>query len=793
MAGSHGARRLALLVCLASTCAGASARASTITVSPNDPATVNIAKMEGAGAGDEVIVAPGTYRFRLYLEAHGTAAQPIVIRAADPSDRPVWDLAGDVIADWPGSYGGGDRGRSIWQITGSHYVLSGIVFRNGTDGGTGDGGGLRLKSSDSVTVRDCLFQFNDNGIQGAGTNTLVEFCELDRNGDPGSHDASHNIYTHGGDLTLRYSYVHDARRGQNLHIRSNRAVIEYNWIARSTSYMGDMMPCTVAPCDADQYMLLRGNVFITGAQQNDAQIFVMYNDQGVSGKGFHLTMVNNTIIGSGDGAALVHFTNSSAALNRVQAALLDNNVIYAVTRIFGVDAPGVANYQASGTNNWLGDGVTGTSGLMSSVTGTDPGFTDASNMNFVPAPSSPLIGNADASRPDLPVREYYRDETLAMRWRWRPAVNDIGAFESTTAGAAVGPYDDGGQCTTEGAPLACDDGNPCTDDSCDVDSTCVHTANTAPCDDADECTSGDACQSGSCTGTAIPQCDVLDPFMFYRAQTVAPEFAKFGPVLLEDEIRSAKYTIAIPTQLGLPAAVNAAASHDADTHLREYRLEPSTGTPRFQRLAHVAIANACHASLSLEVKKPLSVLVPSAKSLSDPGVAAPDPATVNVDHFVCYQAKAEKTLADGSAAPRFPKGMQLDVADQFQTWRYDLRKVTKFCIPTAKGEDPMDPSRVLSGPNAGAPKPVAPASRRHPALDLVCYQAKLARKLVPQVNGPGGPGTGCGPLDPAQPPARLPAHDSPTPISPVYINDQFGAEELVVTKEAELCIPSQRQ
>ncbi len=79
---------LMVMFALMTMVAAGSARAAVILVSPNDPAAVNIAKMEGAGAGDEVVVAPGTYRFRLYLEAHGTAAQPIVIRAADPA-RPA--------------------------------------------------------------------------------------------------------------------------------------------------------------------------------------------------------------------------------------------------------------------------------------------------------------------------------------------------------------------------------------------------------------------------------------------------------------------------------------------------------------------------------------------------------------------------------------------------------------------------------------------------------------------------------------------------------------------------------
>ncbi len=39
----------------------------------------------------------------------------------------------------------------------------------------------------------------------------------------------------------------------------------------------------------------------------------------------------------------------------------------------------------------------------------------------------------------------------------------------------------GGSCSP-GTPLACDDGNPCTDDSCDPTLGCVYEANTAPCD-----------------------------------------------------------------------------------------------------------------------------------------------------------------------------------------------------------------------------------------------------------------------------------------------------------------------
>jgi hypothetical protein len=45
---------------------------------------------------------------------------------------------------------------------------------------------------------------------------------------------------------------------------------------------------------------------------------------------------------------------------------------------------------------------------------------------------------------------------------------------------------------------SCDDGNPCTDDSCSTRAGCIHTANSKPCDDGKACTSGDHCAAGVC-------------------------------------------------------------------------------------------------------------------------------------------------------------------------------------------------------------------------------------------------------------------------------------------------------
>ncbi|MFQ5461272.1 MAG: hypothetical protein ACE5E5_01460, partial [Phycisphaerae bacterium] len=82
------------------------------------------------------------------------------------------------------------------------------------------------------------------------------------------------------------------------------------------------------------------------------------------------------------------------------------------------------------------------------------------------------------------------------------------------------PCDDANACTTGdtcslgicvgGAPPNCNDGNVCTDDSCDPATGCVNTNNAAPCDDGLFCTSADVCVGGVCTGGGATNCSDAD-------------------------------------------------------------------------------------------------------------------------------------------------------------------------------------------------------------------------------------------------------------------------------------------
>ena len=136
------------------------------------------------------------------------------------------------------------------------------------------------------------------------------------------------------------------------------------------------------------------------------------------------------------------------------------------------------------------DGAT-TDDASMTTDGTDDGA--AANCTTDQCKIEGVCVDNDAAHPDDPCR---RCVVIAKADDW--------TFVS-------GPCDDGDACTEkdacaadgtcQGAAKLCNDGNPCTNDSC-KDGDCVTTPNTAPCADGDLCTQNDTCNGGSCKGVA---------------------------------------------------------------------------------------------------------------------------------------------------------------------------------------------------------------------------------------------------------------------------------------------------
>jgi cysteine-rich repeat protein len=63
-----------------------------------------------------------------------------------------------------------------------------------------------------------------------------------------------------------------------------------------------------------------------------------------------------------------------------------------------------------------------------------------------------------------------------------------------------------GACVNTPNDGACNDGNVCTDDLCSATTGCANTANTDPCNDGVECTTNDTCSNKACVGTPGEGC-----------------------------------------------------------------------------------------------------------------------------------------------------------------------------------------------------------------------------------------------------------------------------------------------
>lgn len=425
------------------------APASVINLSPAD-STNGYTKIESARAGDEVIIAPGTYAFRVHLTAKGSAVNPIHIQAQDPNNKPVWDFGATLVENAPGSYTAGDLGRGGWQVDGgTGYHISGIVF-SGCHTASDNSAGLRYyNGATNLLLKDCVFRNNDNGITGGTQNSeaTVEFCEFATNGNLAASSPTHNMYIYGGTFALRYCYVHDSLQAQNFHVRAQTAILEYNWFARAASYEGDLM------VDDDfsgngpftQTMLLRGNVFVQNSNPgNHSQILVIFNDTGLPNENMSMQVINNTCVGNGipgngGGAAFVHLSNAGLTNGTFMSAQVANNIISGTTQPTLVESS--TNATVTGGNNWLATGVN-PGPLTNTVFSASPGFSNAATNNFTLATNSAAIGGAAQLVPGLlPVKEYYRDQLLAREYRIRNSAKDIGAFESTTTGPGIDPYD----------------------------------------------------------------------------------------------------------------------------------------------------------------------------------------------------------------------------------------------------------------------------------------------------------------------------------------------------------------
>jgi cysteine-rich repeat protein len=159
-------------------------------------------------------------------------------------------------------------------------------------------------------------------------------------------------------------------------------------------------------------------------------------------------------------------------------------------------------------------------------------------------------------------------------------------------------------------------------------------------------------------------------------------FAAIGGVTLADQFGTSAADVTRIRRLCNPASKNGEepGAVTAPDHLMAFKIR-RTGE-RFRRLRNVEVTNQFGVA-EIEVRRPVMLLVPTAKSLSAPVLPPTAPA---IDHYQCYDVKGGAGTRAGGVI----------VQDQLGTLTVDVKRPRWLCNPVDKnGEGLVDPEAHL--------------------------------------------------------------------------------------------------
>jgi hypothetical protein len=278
---------------------------------------------------------------------------------------------------------------------------------------------------------------------------------------------------------------------------------------------------------------------------------------------------------------------------------------------------------------------------------------------------------------------------------------------------------------------------------------------------------------------------------------VSPRLPKDLEVVLADQFepRARVFAVKKAAKLCNPAEVDEAGIIDFDTHLQGYHIdllkgqgaatapqnagggctqEPDCGgtrnktrfcvtQPKSVKHSGLRVTNQFHPAgdLVLDAIKPDLLLLPTAKSLTDPvGQLGPQ----NVDPYQCYQINRK-----GGAVPT---DVRVTVVDQFNELQaYRLKKLTRLCLPAEQGGEEI----------------------KNPDTSLLCYQIKPLEGFC-AAGAPVHTGEKCrkeADCGGKEEETNFCAGDEQSQIVPnLFLTNQFGSDQVDAIKDKELCVPS---
>lgn len=233
------------------------------------------------------------------------------------------------------------EGKGIWVVRGGAITVENLEFRDARVRDR-NGAGIRFEKG-YLTVRNCKFENNENGILTAGGSNMfldIESSEFAHNGV--NDGRTHNLYV--GQITrLRVSgsYFHHGRIGHLLKSRAEENHIYYNRL--SDELDGTASYELEFPNGGVAYVI--GNL-IAQNSQTDNPTLVSFGAEGYKTANIELYLVNNTLVDDRpvNGNLLV-------VKPGIQRLVAMNNILVSRNRL----DPGVSGVPGVITNNLNAD------------------------------------------------------------------------------------------------------------------------------------------------------------------------------------------------------------------------------------------------------------------------------------------------------------------------------------------------------------------------------------------------------------------------------------------------------
>jgi parallel beta helix pectate lyase-like protein len=294
------------------------------------------------------------------------------------------------------------EGKAIWVIKGSDVTVEGVEF-SGAKVPDGNGAGIRFEGA-GLTVRDCYFHHNQNGIltsPNPASEVVVEHSEFAHNG--AGDGLTHNIYIGRiGSFTLRFSYVHHSIVGHNVKSRALKNYVTYNRIMDESdgrsSYTIDL------PNGGLSFVI--GNLIQQGPATENFTI-VSYGAEGLQNPQNELYFVNNTVVNDRPGGGRFLFVRNAAS------ALIVNNLFSGKGEL--LTGPGELRNNLVAPRSDFADPARFDYRLKARASAIGRGIDPASAHGFALRPTEEYVHKAqnrprsDSARLDLGALEYRPD------------------------------------------------------------------------------------------------------------------------------------------------------------------------------------------------------------------------------------------------------------------------------------------------------------------------------------------------------------------------------------------------